>query len=220
MSTLFNDPSGGAVEPVVVTRGEVYDAEEKGISGPDAGSRGASPAFDSCARTHLGCHLNRFEQVLAGSLGIYYGRVGCLAKAAGWAMTVLRSGIGIRGHVSRSLGTGVGGTNQLGQAVLDSVDFSKLAVEYNLVIGIGEVNPCTGRRFVGLDSKECVQGVGDSLNLLDLEVFNGAEVKDRSICGADLEESRRHDVSQPSKGRMIEGVRGRGKSHGRGGGGS
>jgi len=47
MSTLFNDPSGGAMEPMVVTRGEVDDTEEEGISGPDASSRGTSTAFRS-----------------------------------------------------------------------------------------------------------------------------------------------------------------------------
>ena len=38
MSTLLNNPSGGTMEPMVVTRGEVDDTEEKGISGSDATS--------------------------------------------------------------------------------------------------------------------------------------------------------------------------------------
>ena len=61
MSTLFNDPSGGTVEPMVVTRCEIDDAEEKGISRPDAGSRGTSSTFDRCTCPHLSRDLDRFE---------------------------------------------------------------------------------------------------------------------------------------------------------------
>ena len=72
MSTLFNDPSGGTVEPVIVTRGEIDNAEVKGISGPDASSRGASPTFDSRARPHLSRDFDGFEQILGGGLGVYH----------------------------------------------------------------------------------------------------------------------------------------------------
>ena len=84
----------------------------------------------------------------------------------------------------------VGGTNQLGQTVLDSIDLSELAVEYDLVINIGEGDPCAGRGCWGLDTKERIQGVGDSLDLLDLEVLDVTEVKDCSIGRADLGNSR------------------------------
>jgi hypothetical protein len=61
MSTLFDDPSGGTVEPMVVTRGEVDDAEEKSISGLDISSRGTSPTFDRCTRPHLSRDFDGFE---------------------------------------------------------------------------------------------------------------------------------------------------------------
>ena len=110
-------------------------------------------------------------------------------------MSVLQSGIGTGGCVSRSSGR-VGGTNQLGQTVLDSIDLSELAVEYDLVINIGEGNPCAGRGRGGLNTKERVQGVGDSLDLLNLEVLDGTEVEYRSIGRADLEESKEHNINQ------------------------
>lgn len=156
MSTLFDDPSGGAMEPMVVTRGEVDDTEEEGISGPDASSRGASTAFHSCTRPHLSCNFGRFEQALGEILGVYYRRIGCLAKAGGWAMSIFQGGIGAGSRVSRSLGNRVGGTYQLGQTVLDSIDLGELAVEHNLVISIDKGNPCAGRGLGGFDTKECV----------------------------------------------------------------
>ena len=61
MSALFDDPSGGTVEPVIVTRGEIDNAEEKGISRFDASSRGTSPTFHSCTRSHLSCNFSGFE---------------------------------------------------------------------------------------------------------------------------------------------------------------
>ena len=70
MSTLFNDPSGRTVEPVVVTRGEIDDTEVEGISGFDTASRGATPTFDSCTCAHLCRDFDRFQQVLAGALGV------------------------------------------------------------------------------------------------------------------------------------------------------
>jgi hypothetical protein len=81
----------------------------------------------------------------------------------------------------------------LGQTVLDSIDLSELAVEYDLVIGIDEGNPCAGSGLGSLDTKERIQGVGDSLDLLNLEVLDGTEVKDGSIGGTDLEESKGHE---------------------------
>ena len=214
VSTLFDDPSGGTMEPMVITRGEVDDTEEKGVSWSDTSSGSTSPAFDSRTRPHLGRHFNRFEQVLGGVLGVYHRCVGGFAKAAGWTMRVLGSGVGARGCISGGLGTRVGGTNQLGQTVLDSVDLSELAVEHDLMVGIGEGNPCAGRRFRGLDTKERVQGVGDSLDLLNLEILDGTEVKDGSVGRADLESKGRNinQVIKASKGQMIGGVTRRGES--------
>jgi len=184
------------VEPVIVTGGEIDDAEEKGISGLDTGSRGTSPTFDSCTRPHLSRDFDRFEQVLGGSLGVYYRCVGCLAKAAGRAMSVLQRSIGVGGRVSGSLGTVVGGTNQLGQTVLDSIDLRELAVEHDLMISVGEGYSCAGRGLWVLNTKECVQGVGDSLDLLDLEVLDGTEVEDSPVGRADLEESKENAISR------------------------
>jgi len=188
MSTLFNDPSGGTVEAVVVTRGEIDNAEEKGISGPDASSRGTSPTFDSRTCPHLGRDFDGFKQVLGGGLGVHHRRIGCLAKAASGAVTVLRSGISVGGRVFGSLGTVVGRTNQLGQTVLDSVDLRELAMKHDLMISVGEGYRCAGGGFGGLDTKECIQGVGNSFDLLDLEVLNSTEVEDGSVCRADLGE--------------------------------
>lgn len=81
MSTLFNDPSGGTMESMVITRSEIDDAEVKGISGLDVSSRGASPAFHGHARPHLGSNFGGFKQLLGEILGAEYRRVGCLAKA-------------------------------------------------------------------------------------------------------------------------------------------
>lgn len=102
---------------------------------------------------------------------------------------VFRSGIGTGGRVSGSSRTRVGGTNQLGQTILNSIDLGELAVKHDLVISIGEGDPCAGRGLGGLDTKEGVQRVRDSLDLLDLEILDGTEVKDGPISGADLEES-------------------------------
>lgn len=76
----------------------------------------------------------------------------------------------------------------MGQTVLDSIDLSKIAVEYDFVISIGEGNPGAGSSLGGLDTEERVQGVGDSLDLFDLEVLDGTKMKDGSIGGTDLEE--------------------------------
>lgn len=65
MPAFLNDPSGGAVESMVVSRGEIDDAEEKGISGLDAGPRGASAAFYGCADPHFGRDFNRFNHALS-----------------------------------------------------------------------------------------------------------------------------------------------------------
>lgn len=127
--------------------------------------------------------------------------------------------MGVLGSV---VGTGsvrnrVGGTYQLRQTVLDSVDISELAVEHNLMVNIGEGNPCAGRGRGGLDTEEGVQRVGDSLDLLDLEVLDGTEVKDGSVGGTNLEESKGHEINHATKviqGRMIEGVRRQVESHG------
>ena len=91
------------------------------------------------------------------------------------------------------MGSRIGGTNQLGQTVLNAVDISELAVENDFVISIGERNPCAWRGRAGLDTKECIQGVGDSLDLFNLEVLDGAKVKDGSICRADLEKKKGGD---------------------------
>ena len=49
------------MESMVVTRGEVDDTEEKGISRLDASSRGTSSTFDRRASPHLGRDFDRFE---------------------------------------------------------------------------------------------------------------------------------------------------------------
>ena len=59
--------------------------------------------------------------------------------------------------MSGGLRNRVSGTYQLRQTVLDSVDISELAMEHNLVISIGEGDPCTGRGRGGLDAEEGVQ---------------------------------------------------------------
>ena len=89
MSTLFDDPSGGTMEPMIVTRGKVDNTEEKGISGFDTSSRGTSPTFHSCTRPHLSRNFGGFEQALGEILGVYYRRIGCLAKAEGRAVSIL-----------------------------------------------------------------------------------------------------------------------------------
>ena len=61
------------------------------------------------------------------------------------------------------------------------------------MIGIGEGYLCAWRGGGGLDTKECIQGVGNSLDLFDLEVLDGAKVKDSPVCGADLEEAKERD---------------------------
>ena len=132
------------MKAVVVTRGEIDNAEEKGISGPDTSSRGASPTFDSRPRPHLGRDFNGFKQVLGGGLGVDHRCISCLAKAAGWAMTVFRTGIGVGGRVFGGLGAIVRRTNQLGQTVLDSVDLRELAMKHDFVISVGEGYPCAG----------------------------------------------------------------------------
>ena len=101
-------------------------------------------------------------------------------------MRVLRRGIGLGGHVSRSLGARAGGANQLRQTVLDPIDLRELSVKHNLVIGVGERYPCAGSGLGGLNTKECIQGVGDSLDLFNLKVLDGTEVEDGSVCRADL----------------------------------
>jgi hypothetical protein len=111
MSTLFDDPGGGTMEAMVVAGSEVDDAKEKGISGPDASSRGTSPRFESRARSHLSRDFDGFEQVLGGALGVHDRRVCCLAKAMSWTMGVLWSRVGAGSRVSGSLGTVVGGAN-------------------------------------------------------------------------------------------------------------
>jgi len=212
MSALFDDPSGGTMEPVIVTRGEIDNTEEKGISGSDASSRGTSSTFHNCTRPHLSCDFSGFEQALGEILGVYYRRIGCLAKAMGRAVSILRSVVG-----TGSLRNRVGGTYQLRQTVLDSVNISELAVEHNLMVSIGEGNPCAGRGSGGLDTEEGIQRVGDSLDLLDLKILDGTEVKDGSVGGTDLEESKGHEIIDATKviqGRMIEGVRRQVESHG------
>ena len=68
------------------------------------------------------------------------------------------------------------------------------------MINIGEGDPCARKGRGGLDAKECVQGVGDSLNLLDLEILDSTKVKNGPIGGTDLEESQRRDqLSNRSK---------------------
>ena len=81
MPALFYDPSCGTVEPMVVTRGEVDNAEEKGVPGPDAGSRGTSATFHGSARSHLSRDFDGITQVLSEALGVYHRRVGRLAEA-------------------------------------------------------------------------------------------------------------------------------------------
>ena len=78
---------------------------------------------------------------------------------------------------------------------------------HDFVVSIREGNSCAGRGRGGLNTEERVQRVGDSLDLLDLEVLNGTEVKDSPICGTDLEESRGHEINQvieAIKERVIE----------------
>ena len=102
---LFDDPGSGAVEPMVVTRGEVDNTEEKSISGLDASSRSTSPTVHSRTRSHLSRDFDGFEQALGEILGVYYRRIGCLAKAVGRTMSALRSVIGAGSHVSGSVRT-------------------------------------------------------------------------------------------------------------------
>jgi len=187
------------MEPVVVARGQVDDTEEKGISGSDASSRGTSSTFHSCARPHLSRDFGGFEQTLGEILGVDYRSVGCLAKAEGRTVTILRSVFGTGSRASGSSRNRVGGAYQLGQAVFDPVDISELAVEHNLMVSIGEGNPCAGRGRGSLDTEEGVQRVGDSLDLLDLEVLDGTKVKDGPVGGTDLGESKGHGISHATK---------------------
>lgn len=88
----------------------------------------------------------------------------------------------------------------MGQAVLDPVDISELAVEHDLMISVGKGNPCAGRGRGSLDTEEGVQRVGDSLDLLDLEVLDGTKVEDGSVGGADLGESKgQGSVTRPQQ---------------------
>lgn len=61
MPPFFDNPGSGTMEPMVVTWGEVDDAEEKGIPWPDAGSGSASSTFHSYARSHLMRDFRGFE---------------------------------------------------------------------------------------------------------------------------------------------------------------
>ena len=146
MPPFLDDPSSRTMEPMVVTRGEVDNAEEKGVPGLDAGSGGAAPTFQSYTRSHLMGDFGRFEQALGKILRVYYRCIGCLAKTGGRAVRVLQ-------------GTGScvpGGTNQLGQAVFDSVDLSELAMVDNLVVGICKGDSCARGGSGGLDTEEGV----------------------------------------------------------------
>ena len=55
------------------------------------------------------------------------------------------------------------------------------------MISIGKRNLCAGGVLGGLNAKERIQRVGDSLDLFDLEAIDGAEVEDGTVCGTDLE---------------------------------
>jgi hypothetical protein len=176
------------MESMVITGGEVDNAEEKGVSGSNAVSTGTPPTFHGSARSHFGRNLDRFEQAFGEVLGVYHRRVGSLAEACGGAMILLRS--------DTIAGDRVGGANQLGQAVLDAVDVSKLAVEHNLVIGVCEWNPFAGRGRRSLDTKERIQGVGNALDLLHLEVPDGTKVQDCTVCGANLKEPKGNNQSE------------------------
>ena len=101
-------------------------------------------------------------------------------------MTVLRGGIGVGGRVFGGFGTIIGRTNQLGQTVLDSIDLRELAMKHDFVIGVGKGYSRTGDGLGVLNAKECIQGVGDTLDLFDLEVLDCTEVEDGSVCRADL----------------------------------
>ena len=187
MPALFDNPGGRAVEPMVITRRKVDNAEEEGVSGLDGGSRCTSTTFHSRAWSHLSCDLDRFDQTLSDVLGIYHGCVSCLAEARSWVMSVLCGCVGARSDVAGSTGSGVGGANQFGQAVLDAVDVSKLAVEHNFVVCICKGDPGTGGGFRSLNTKESIQGVCDSLDLFNLKVLDRAKVQDGPVRGADLE---------------------------------
>lgn len=146
MPPFFDNPGSRTMEPMVVTRGEVDDAEEKGIPGLDAGSGCASPTFHSHTRSHLMRDFGRFEQALGKILRVYYGCIGRLAKTGGRAVIVLQ-------------GTGSctpGGTNQLGQTVFNPIDLSKLAMIDDLVVSIRKGDSCTGRGRGSLDTEEGV----------------------------------------------------------------
>ena len=97
------------MEPVVVARSEVDNAEEKGISSSDASSRGTSSTFHSCTRPHLSRDFGRFKQALGEILGVDYRCVCCFAKAEGWTVTILRSVVGTGSHASGSSRNRVGG---------------------------------------------------------------------------------------------------------------
>jgi hypothetical protein len=74
------------------------------------------------------------------------------------------------------LGSRTGGTNELRQTVLNAIDVSELAMENDFVVNIDKGNLCTWRGRGGLDTKKCIQGVGYSFDLLDLEVLDGTKV--------------------------------------------
>ena len=61
------------------------------------------------------------------------------------------------------------------------------------MVSVGEGNHCAWGGLGGFDAKECIQGVGNSLDLLNLEVLDGAKVKDGPVCGTNLEEIKEHD---------------------------
>lgn len=65
MPALFNNPSGGTVEPMVVSRGKVDYAKEKSVSGLDSRSRGASTTFYGRACPHFSRDLDRLEHTLS-----------------------------------------------------------------------------------------------------------------------------------------------------------
>lgn len=199
--SALNDPCSRTVEPVIVSRRQINDDEERVVPrfGPHA--RETVPPCGSRTDADLSRHAHVLGNSLRQTLVPGHRRVLALPMLLR-SMTSARGRVRVRrGSVHsrsrRARGRWGGRAEQLMQTILNAVDLGKVTV-VDLMHGIlGELDGGRGGSAWARDTKEGVEGVCTTFDLLDASVFDDTEVEHATICWAHLRTG--HDEQRSNK---------------------
>ena len=191
MSPFLNDPGRRAVEPVVITRCKVYDAEVQCIPWLHSSSRRTPPPLERWPDAHLGRNRSVVRNNFRCGPFLRNRRVRpltvldssrALASSDEWC------GSGVHDRCARSGGCwGVVdlSAEQFLQTIFNAVDVGEMPI-----VGLGHVatlkDDLGARRLTSFNTEESIQGVGAPFDLLNTSALDGTKVEDCAVSRTNL----------------------------------